>query len=59
MNTNNLELLEICNSVMGGANYTVGRISGVDYDFQMWLCDVTKFLYGDFPAALWLKDCTL
>jgi len=54
-----LEISEVCSTVTGGAYYKVGKINNIDYDFRMWLCDVTKFVFGDFPKTLYLSDCTI
>jgi hypothetical protein len=26
---------------------------GVDYELTMWLCDVTKFVFGEFPKNIY------
>lgn len=54
-----LKLTEICSSLTGGAYYKVGKINNTDYDFKIWLCDVTKFVFGDFPENLYLKECSI
>ena len=54
-----LGIIEVCSTVTGGAYYQIGKINGIDYDFKVWLCDVTKFVFGDFPDTLFLSDCTI
>jgi hypothetical protein len=39
---------------MGGAWYLVPSIGQIDYDLKIWLCDVTKFVFGSFPETIWL-----
>jgi hypothetical protein len=38
---------------MGGAWYLVPSISGIDFNLRLWLCDVTKFIFGYFPENIW------
>jgi len=38
---------------MGGAWYLVPSISGIDFNLRLWLCDVTKFVFGYFPENIW------
>lgn len=54
-----IQLLEICPATTGGAYYKVDKINGINYNFKIWLCDVTLSLYGNFPSVLYFKDCTL
>lgn len=38
-----------------GAWYKVGSIYQVDYeDMEIWLCPVTKWLFGDYPEIIFL-----
>lgn len=36
-----------------GAWYKLNNYMGIDYDVEMWLCDVTKFVFGDFPKTIY------
>ena len=36
-----------------GAWYFLNEYNGVGYSLQLWLCDVTKFVFGDFPAKIY------
>lgn len=38
-----------------GAFYQVSRLKQVEYDLPIWLCDVTKFVFGDFPKTIYIK----
>jgi len=39
-----------------GAWYTMPEYRGIEYpDFEMWLCDVTKFVFGDFPEIIYFS----
>lgn len=39
---------------IGGAVYNMPKWKGVDYNLKMWLCDVTKFVFGDFPKTIYI-----
>lgn len=54
-----IQLVEICSTVEGGAYYKIDKINNIDYNFKAWICDVTKFLYGEFPPVLFLQNATL
>jgi uncharacterized ubiquitin-like protein YukD len=36
-----------------GAWYTLNQYIGIEYDLEMWLCDVTKFVFGNFPTVIY------
>jgi hypothetical protein len=38
-----------------GAWYFLQEYKGVDYGLEMWLCDVTKFVFGEFPNKIYFK----
>lgn len=38
-----------------GAWYKLYSYQGQSYDLSMWLCDVTKFVFGDFPDRIYFK----
>lgn len=37
-----------------GAFYKLKSYRGIELDLELWLCDVTKFVFGDFPKVLYL-----
>ena len=40
----------------GGAWYSVDMLKGISYpDFEIWLCHVTEFVFGEFPKILYIK----
>ena len=41
--------------VDSGATYTVEAYLGIPYAFDMWLCDVTLFVFGKFPEKIYYK----
>lgn len=38
-----------------GAWYRMNRYMDMVYDLDMWLCDVTKFVFGGFPKIIYFK----
>lgn len=38
-----------------GAWYSLKEHMGLDFKLKMWLCDVTKFVFGDFPKQIYFK----
>lgn len=46
-------LIEPGSFEMGGAWYLVPTIGGTDSSLKIWLCDVTKFVFGNFPETIW------
>lgn len=36
-----------------GAWYKLETYRGIDYNLDMWLCDVTKFVFGYFPEEIY------
>lgn len=38
-----------------GAWYNARTYIGLDFNIKMWLCDVTKFIFGDFPKTIYYK----
>ena len=38
-----------------GAWYSLEEYSGIDYNLAMWLCDVTKFIFGEFPEIIYFS----
>lgn len=38
-----------------GSWYKLDSYIGISYDLEMWLCDVTKFVFGGFPETIYFK----
>ena len=38
-----------------GAWYSLKEHMGLPFDLKMWLCDVTKFVFGEFPKQIYFK----
>lgn len=50
-----LILIEPGDFETGGAYYLAETYFGLEYNLKMWLCDVTKFVFGDFPAIIYYR----
>lgn len=37
-----------------GSYYLLKEYRGINLDLEMWLCDVTKFVFGKFPENLYI-----
>lgn len=40
-------------SSMGGGMYRLHQYKGIVFDLDMWLCDVTKFVFGEMPKLIY------
>lgn len=49
-----LDLESKCPEPQNGAYYIMKSYRGIDFDLKMWLCDVTKFVFGDFPEKIYI-----
>lgn len=38
-----------------GAWYSLTSYKDIPYDIEMWLCDVTNFVFGGFPKVIYFK----
>lgn len=42
----------------GGADYVLKNYQNQPVNKKMWLCDVTKFIFNNFPEAIYFKKLT-
>jgi hypothetical protein len=49
-----LEKLEECDSIKGGAYYLMKEYNGIEYNLKLWLCDVTLFVFNEFPEKIYI-----
>lgn len=58
-NAERLRLLELGRiegiELGSGAWYSLTSYKDIPYDIEMWLCDVTKFVFGGFPKVIYFK----
>jgi hypothetical protein len=43
---------------MSGATYHAELYRGVEYNLDLWLCDVTLFVLGEFPKYIYYSCLT-
>lgn len=46
-------LIEPGSFEMGGGWYLIPTIGQIDFSLKIWLCDVTKFVFGNLPETIW------
>lgn len=50
-----LEYIRDADEWQNGAFYCIKSIFRQDFNLQVWLCDVTKFVFGYFPRRIYLS----
>ena len=50
-----LILLQVCDPTMGGGYYLMKWFEGKRIDQQMWLCEVTNFVFGYLPEKIYVR----
>jgi hypothetical protein len=43
----------------GGGTYRLHQYKGIVYDLDLWLCDVTKFVFGNMPSLIFFVKTTI
>jgi hypothetical protein len=38
---------------IGGGHYILENYKGIEFNIEMWLCDVTKFVFGRMPKKIY------
>ena len=54
--SNKLEFIRLDTEIENGAYYKLEHCKGVKIDLEMWLCDVTKFIFGHFPKTIYISN---
>ncbi len=49
-----IELLKEDENI-GGGWYILNSFIGLEFNLEMWLCDVTKFVFGELPNKIYFK----
>jgi hypothetical protein len=39
--------------LIGGGHYLLKTYRGIEFNLEMWLCDVTKFVFGNLPKTIY------
>ena len=53
--SNRLEFLRESPEVGEGSWYLMKSYKGIEYDLELWLCDVTIFVFGNFPKNIYVS----
>lgn len=40
---------------VGGAIYLMESYKGIEYNLRLWLCEVTRFVFGYLPEKIYIK----
>lgn len=52
---NELVLTERCDPILGGGYYHLRSFEGKSVMQDMWLCEVTRFVFDDLPERIFVK----
>ena len=50
-----IELLQTCEPFLNGGYYLLRNYEGKEINYQMWLSDVTKHVFGETPEKIYFK----
>lgn len=50
--SNKLQFIKLATDIGNGAYYKLDKYSGIEFNLEIWLCDVTKFVFGYFPKQM-------
>ncbi len=53
-NADELRFLRLTPEIENGAFYKIENYKGIEINLEVWLCDVTKFVFGDFPKTIFI-----
>ena len=53
--SNRLEFLRESPEMGEGSWYLMKTYIGIEYNLELWLCDVTKFVFGNFPKNIYIS----
>ncbi len=56
MYANELKLDRLTTEFGEGAFYMMSDYIGINFNLKLWLCDVTKFIFGDFPKIIYFNE---
>ena len=51
-----LVLTEICDPLIGGGYYLMKSYQGKEINQNMWLCQVTEFVFGNLPERIFVRQ---
>jgi len=51
-NSTKLEFTSLATDIGNGAYYKLYKYKAIEFNLEIWLCDVTKFVFGYFPKEM-------
>ena len=51
-----LLLTELCHPILGGGYYFMKQFENKAVNKDLWLCDVTRFVFGNIPAKIYIRN---
>jgi len=54
-NSDELKFIRLATELENGAFYEMKNYRGFEINLTPWLCDVTKFVFGDFPEVIYFS----
>ncbi|SRR5258705_13993397 len=51
-----LLLTELCDPILGGGYYHMKQFENKEVNKDLWLCDVTRFVFGDIPQKIYIRN---
>lgn len=58
-NFDKLIFIGLATDIGDGAYYIFKKYKGIELNLDIWLCDVTKFVFGFFPKEIYILKSTL
>lgn len=52
---NKLEFIRMATEIGNGAHYIMKSYAGIEFNLNLWLCDVTVFVFGKMPTYIYLS----
>jgi hypothetical protein len=53
--SNKLEFLRDASEIGEGSWYLMKTYKGIEYNLELWLCNVTIFVFGEFPRYIYVS----
>lgn len=50
-----LEFVRFATEIDNGAHYVMKRYAGIEFNLDVWICDVCRFVFGRMPMEIYLS----
>lgn len=54
-NSDTLDFIRNATEIGNGSFYNLKTFKGIEFNLEIWLCDVTLFVFGEFPTKIYLS----